>query len=235
MFNRTGIAGFAATSLWLAGATGALAQDGFEPEATDEVTEPVAADQPSYDEPAYQEPAYDQGQPGATAWESQAAPPPGPAGRVDGARFRGGVSLTGGAEFIPGGYSYTARRFGVDGRLGVQINHLFGIYAAPHLAFGRATEGGLSAINGTFSLPVMGEVTLADTFFIGAGFGYSVINAVGGPTIAARVGAYPVKSAPSDRARRQGLAVSFEMRTILLGSIYGAAMQAMFAIGYDAF
>lgn len=48
---------------------------------------------------------------------------------MDGPRFRGGVSLNGGALIVPGVVNIGS--IGVQGQLGVQINNQWGIYAIP--------------------------------------------------------------------------------------------------------
>lgn len=87
-----------------------------------------------------------------------------------GARFRGGVSGTIGA-FIPG----PIVQFGVEGRLGAQINDLYAVYADFGAQAGLGSgigDGGTSASIGfgaAIFASALFEVTLADVWFIGAG------------------------------------------------------------------
>jgi hypothetical protein len=155
-------------------------------------------------------------------------------GRVDGPRFRGGIAFTGGAEFVPDS-DFTATMFGLDGRLGAQINHLVGVYADLHMSFGSGDAGFGSGVTGTFAGFAMADFTFLDAVFAGAGFGYAVFNNPSGPALALRVGGYPVKSAPKDRARRKGLMLSLETRFVFLGAPYDTGYQVMGAIGYEAF
>jgi hypothetical protein len=220
MFNRSGMLSLAMAGAWLAGTTGAWAQE-YEPE-------PEAAPEPVYDEAPIQEEA--EPAPPPAQW----APPPStvPGERVDGVRFRGGVAFTVGPEFVPAA-DFSAMMFGVDGRLGVQINHLLGFYLASHLSFG--SSGTVFSSTGTFAFIPMVDITLADTFFVGGGFGYAVFNNPSGPALAIRAGAYPVKSAREDQKRRRGLMLSLEMRTVFLGAPYDTGFMFMGAIGYEAF
>ena len=155
-------------------------------------------------------------------------------GGVDGVRFRGGAAFTGGVELVPDA-NFTAVMFGVDGRLGVQINHLVGAYLATHLSFGSGEVGFGSGLTGTFAFLAMADFTFNDLFFAGAGFGYTIFNNPGGVSLGFRAGVYPVKSVSSHKARRRGLMLSLESRIVFLGDPYGAGFQVMGAIGYEAF
>jgi hypothetical protein len=238
MIKRGGTWSVFAAGLWLVAGNGGLAQaqgagpEGEPVEAQEPMGEPIEAQEPAYDEP---EPMHDQGYPPQGQPEQgwgEPAPQRQPAGRVDGPRFRGGVAFTGGAEFVSNA-DFSATMFGIDGRLGVQVNHLLGLYVAPHLSFGSA--GGVEGSTGTFATILMADLTFLDALFVGAGFGYGIMNNPSGPALGFRVGGYPVKSAPDHRARRRGLVVSLEARTYFLGDPFGTGVQIMGAIGYEAF
>src|SRR5438876_89502 len=104
----------------------------------------------------------------------------------DGTRFRGGVSA------VAGGFvgDYSGFQAGVDGRMGVQINNLIGVYANPMLTFGplKVSDYGLSTVVGVFALTGMVDFTLFDKLSFGAGGGYGVVNNPSGPMLQFRVG-----------------------------------------------
>lgn len=154
--------------------------------------------------------------------------------RVDGPRFRGGIAATAGAEFVPDA-DFTGLMMGADGRLGVQINDLVGIYAAAHLSFGTAEWAGANGTTGTFAALLMADFTFIDTIFVGAGVGYAVFNNPSGVAIGLRAGAYPARRVSSMRARRIGLMIGLESRIVLLGDPYSTGFMVMGAIGYEAF
>jgi hypothetical protein len=57
---------------------------------------------------------------------------------------------------------------------------LLAIYAQPHLSFGSiSADGGgakVSGFTGTIIGTILGELTLLDRFFVGAGVGYGILN-----------------------------------------------------------
>lgn len=189
----------------LLGASGsAVAQDAYQQPA------PPLSDAP----PPSAEPTY-----GVTRDE---APAP-----VDHARFRGGIALTGGG-WVP--ERDGAITFGIDGRLGVQINDLVGLYAQPHLSFGRFSDSGFT---GTALGLLMADFTIADLLVLGGGFGAGILHAATGPVIGLRAGVYPVRARSTERARRVGLLLSVESRIVFIqGDKIGIIMAA---IGYEAF
>jgi hypothetical protein len=149
-----------------------------------------------------------------------------PSATQSGARFRGGISGAGGFETVAG---VAGPMFGLDGRLGVQLNDLIAIYAQPHLSFG--TLAGL--MTGTFSATALVDLTLADRFFVAAGAGYGVLNNPSGLVIHARAGGYPIMGRGEDGARRKGLMLGVDFRTYLTG--IGTGIQVLGTIGYEAF
>jgi hypothetical protein len=155
---------------------------------------------------------------------------------LDGARFRAGVAFTVGLQGLPQ-HDYSVAMFGVDGRFGVQINNMIGIYALPHLSFG--SSGSVFSSTGTFNALVMADFTFLDALFAGAGIGYGIFNNPGGPMVAFRLGGYPLKSVSEDRPRRKGLMVALETRLTFIGVDngfdYGTGYQVLGAVGYEAF
>src|SRR5262245_49725337 len=102
-----------------------------------------------------------------------AAAPAAAAADKDGARFRGGVSLVGGTMAIS---DYSGFLAGVDGRLGVQINDMIGVYAVPSLTFGPISVGPVSSVIGVLSATGVADVTLIDQIYVGGGGGFGIVN-----------------------------------------------------------
>lgn len=174
---------------------------------------------------------------------SVAAPPPvaapvEPARPTDGVRFRGAIAAAGGAEFGgTGANSFAIGMGGLEGRVGVQISNLVGLYVAPYLAFGGGDIGGITAVTGTAGVSLLVDFTIADRFFIGVGGGYGVLNNPHGPVIHARLGGYPVMGVGEDGYSRNGLVLSLEAR-VFLPSFGGEVIpigQMMGCIGYEVF
>jgi len=89
---------------------------------------------------AAQEPPPEAAPPPAMEAPPPMPPPMPPPPARDGPRFRGGVSFSGGGAFVAGwGLGFA----GVDGRLGVQLNNLIGIYAQPYFMLGYGERGDL--------------------------------------------------------------------------------------------
>ena len=168
----------------------------------------------------------------ATAQDAAAvqSPPPGEEqADNDGVRFRGGVSGGGGALIFSGA---TAGIGGVDGRLGVQIMDLIGIYLQPQMALGVGS--GLFA--GSFGASALVDVTLIDQIFVGAGGGAGLVQFGGtdsGGVLHFRAGGYPLVGSGEDGIRRKGLMLGADLR---LHFAAGAVLVSpMVSIGYEAF
>ncbi len=190
------------------------------------------------------------------------APPPQygqPVGVVqgsDGVRFRGGIALEGGA-LLPNGVSLGA--IGPQGQIGVQINHLVGVYAVPafDILFGPA--GGVD-----FTFAVMADFTiLNDQLTVGAGLDSGVYAALGssgtsaagaagaqyGARLHAAWNAYLVRG--ENGIRRKALVVGLDLRFLVgpeaaastngnggvtgSGSADGLVFSPMVTVGYQAF
>lgn len=147
----------------------------------------------------------------------------------DGVRFRGGISAGGGGIFVSG---YGLGLGGIDGRLGVQINNLVGIYAQPYLSFGGGKIGGLTGLTGTVGSTVNVDFTFMDQLFVGAGGGAGLIGSAVAEQAMIRVGGYPVM-AHGHGARRKGLMLSADMHIHFVQGFQ--VIQPMFNVGYEAF
>jgi hypothetical protein len=155
----------------------------------------------------------------------------------DGVRFRGGIAAAGGAEFASG---FLVGMGGIEGRLGVQISNLIGIYVQPSLSFGAGEVnggGGRTVFTGTFGVSALVDFTIEDYFFFGVGGGFGILNNPVGAEIHVRLGAYPVFWRGDDGYSRGGLMVGVDARTFLLfaGSQVLPVGQIMASIGYEVF
>ena len=158
------------------------------------------------------------------------------AAHEDGVRFRGGISVGAGGYFgsyETGNADFSATLVGVDGRLGVQINDLIGIYAQPHLSFGTGKDGAATGFTGLFATSVIADFTFFDRIFVGAGGGFGIVNNPSGPELHLRAGAYPLMDHTGKR--RKGLVLAADLRVILLDAPYSSAVMPFVSIGYEAF
>jgi hypothetical protein len=192
--------------------------------------------------------------PGATAPPPgmvlvQVAPPP----PADGARFRGGVALEGGALIVPSIFSVGV--LGVQGQLGAQINNEFGVYAVPSFDIVFGSVGGVN-----LGFAVMVDYTLDDSLTFGVGpdvdafaafgGGSGSVTAAGGALYGARLhfGWNPALSHETNRARRKALTIGVDVRLLGGGAGFASAssssasagggtfvLSPMLTIGYNAF
>lgn len=182
----------------------------------------------------------------------QVAPPP----PADGARFRGGFALEGGALIVPGVISVGV--VGVQGQLGGQINNNWGVYAVPSFDIVFGAVGGVN-----LGFAVMVDYTLDDSLTFGVGPDLDLFGAIGGGggTVAAAGGALygarlhfgwnPAISHESNR-RRRAFTIGADMRllgggagfvavsntsTRTTGSAVGGTfvLLPMLTLGYNAF
>jgi hypothetical protein len=148
----------------------------------------------------------------------------------DGVRFRGGVALTGGGLFVDG---YALGLGGIDGRIGVQINNLIGVYAQPYLTFGGGQVAGATGVTGTVGSDVIVDFTFLDQIFVGAGAGAGIIGSLVAEQAHLRVGGYPVVARGLNGIRRKGLMIGADLSVHFTSG--AVIMQPMVSIGYEAF
>lgn len=177
-------------------------------------------------------------------------PPPPP----DGARFRGGVALEGGALIVPGIFSVGVA--GVQGQMGAQINNLVGVYAVPSFDVVFGEVGGVN-----LGFAIMVDFTLLDDAitvgggpdvdaFAAFGGGNGTVKASGGALYGARLhfGWHPALSHDEFRARRKALTIGADVRLLGGGAGFASASESsasagggtfvlapMLTIGYSAF
>ena len=165
---------------------------------------------------------------------TSAAPPP----VEHGWRLRHGITATGGELFgSVQNVSFTESLAGLDWRLGVQLNDDWAAYSDAHMSFGSAMALGSSGTTGNFAEAIMGERTINDKIFVGAGAGYGVLNNPSGPLIAARAGYYPLMSRDDADGRRRGLVISGDIREYFASQNGQSvtATQLMISVGYEKY
>lgn len=152
----------------------------------------------------------------------------------DGVRFRGAIAAAGGGEFVS---DFAFGMGGLEGRVGVQINNLIGIYVQPSLSFGTGSYAGRTTFTGTAVMSALIDFTIADHFFVAAGGGVGILNNPIGPEIHLRVGGYPAVAIGEDGFSRQGLMLGVDARLFILesGGQTLPVMQLMGSIGYEVF
>lgn len=178
------------------------------------------AEAPAAQEPEAEEPATPAGESGAAA--------------EDGPRYRWGIAASGGLEKVS---IVSGPMAGMDLRLGAQLNDLLGVYVQSHLSFGKLSADAGSAVisgfTGTLTTALLGEVTLMDRFFAGAGVGYGILNNPSGPMLQARIGGYPLSGRIENSIRRRGLMVGLDVRSIFIDGATGVLILG--SIGYEKF
>ena len=170
-----------------------------------------------------------------------APPPPPPAEAADedkdGVRFRGGVAAGGGALVVAG---YAIGLGGIDGRFGVQITDLLGVYVQPQLALGAGSVEVFGAsgtiFGGSLGGTALVDFTFIDQIFVGVGGGGGLVQ-VGsthaGGTLHFRAGGYPIMGFGEDDIRRKGLMLGADFRLhFAAGETF---ISPMAYIGYEAF
>lgn len=150
----------------------------------------------------------------------------------DGPRFRGAIALAGGGWFLSG---VTAGLVGLEGRLGVQINNMIGVYAQPEFSLGKGNfNSGIYSLTGTAGTSAVVDFTFLDQIFVGAGGGGGYVGNAPGGMLHIRAGGYPVFTRAENGIRRKGLMIGIDFRTYFLKG-YGAVLSPMLAIGYEAY
>jgi hypothetical protein len=150
----------------------------------------------------------------------------------DGLRSRVGFSVMGGATLIEG---LAAPSFGGEARIGVQINHLVGVYGTPHFVIGNVGGNALSTF-GLFAATGDVDFTFLDHLYVGAGGGFGVVNNPVGPVLHLRLGGYPIMGRGENGYRRKGLQIGADMRVYFTSdAAVGTVTEITGGIGYEAF
>ncbi len=151
-----------------------------------------------------------------------------------GLTFRNGFSISVGQETGSGpSAGLTGQLYGVDWRIGAQLNAALGLYVHSHISLGTAKIGATSGLTGNLATAVVGEYTLPVRLFVGGGVGYGVLNNPSGPLAEVRAGWYPFKKTSEGKARRLNLAV--DARFYFAGPSIGTVTHIALSLGYDRF
>jgi len=164
-----------------------------------------------------------------------AAPADQPAAKVkdsddDEVRFRGGISGGGGGIFLNG---YGLGLGGVDGRLGVQLMDLIGIYVQPQLGIYGGSIGGATGIGGLIGGSAVVDFTFIDQLFVGVGGGGGILNNPAFGEVHFRAGGYPLMGFGEDGIIRKGLMLSADVRLFFVSGTVLVSPTA--SIGYEVF
>ena len=163
------------------------------------------------------------------------APEPTPA-PTSGMTLRNGFSLSVGEEFATiQNMSLSGQLYGVDWRIGAQINPKLAAYVDTHLSFGTAAIGTASGVTGNFATAVIGEYTLPMRIFAGGGAGYGVLNNPHGPLVQVRAGWYPFEAKGMDKMRRLNVALDSRFYFVSDAASSVTVTQLSLTLGYDRF
>lgn len=164
-----------------------------------------------------------------------AAEPPPPPQR--GATLRNGFSLSVGQEFGTSniGNKFSGQLYGVDWRIGMQINKAIGVYLHTHLSLGSISTNAVSGYTGNFATAVTGEYTLPIRLFVAAGAGYGVLNNPSGPLVGFRIGYYPFETTSAGKSRRLNIALDTRLYFVSAGAESITMKHIAVSIGYDRF
>jgi hypothetical protein len=150
----------------------------------------------------------------ASAQYYYAAPPPPAYMMYDGPRFRGGINLGGGAIIVPG--VLNVYNVGLEGQLGVQINNMWAIYAAPTFDVIAGQVGGV-AIGGS----ILAEITFPGTpISVGVGPAFGELAAIGGVCTANSTGTCGNGSVTGVGGAYYGGKVRFEWHPVIVRTGY---------------
>jgi hypothetical protein len=152
----------------------------------------------------------------------------------DGVRLRIGASAMIGPLFAD---STSAVAFGGEARIGVQVNHLIGIFGTPHFVVANFGGGALNTI-GVFAATADVDFTFVNHFYVGAGGGFGIVNNPSGPVLHFRIGGYPLVGRGPNGIRRRGLQIGADIRNYFtsggLGGL-GTVTEFTGGIGFDFF
>jgi hypothetical protein len=165
---------------------------------------------------------------------AQAMPPPEDDG---GATLRNGFSISIGQEFGTSNLmnEFSGQLYGIDWRIGAQVNKSLGVYLDSHLSFGSVKVNEVKGSTGNFAAAAIGEYTLPMRLFFGGGVGYGILNNPSGPLVAVRAGYYPFESSPSGKSRRLNIALDMRLYFVEEGPESVTMKHIALTLGYDRF
>lgn len=166
------------------------------------------------------------------------APAPPPVAPATGTRLRNGFSLSVGQEFGTSNVNneFSGQLYGLDWRIGAQINDALAVYLHSHLSLGSISQnGGASGYTGNFATALTGEYTLPMRLFLAGGAGYGVLNNPSGPLVQFRVGYYPFEKEGAGKARRLNVALDTRLYFVSAGNESITMKHIALSLGYDRF
>jgi hypothetical protein len=169
-----------------------------------------------------------------------------PAAEPSASRFRWGIAANGGP--VVGAYSGGAG--GLDGRVGVQLSSILGLYAQPTLMLGASASsdaaGGSASGLALYGMGAMADATLGNMFYVAGGpevlrGGFASVSGTTSGTTSASATAGTFFSLAgrtglafgSMRAeRRRAFTLGLDMHVLFAN---GATFMPMLALGYESF
>lgn len=151
--------------------------------------------------------------------------------RGGGGRFRFGIA--GGAGPLSAD-NLDMTYYGMDLRLGWQINDELGVYVQPQLGYYKLDGAdALFGSGGLLGASIVADYTLFDMLFVGAGVGEAVLNNPSGMELHFRAGGYPLMGRNEKSGRRKGLMLGIDFRLHFVEDYTFVAPT--FNIGYESF
>jgi hypothetical protein len=156
---------------------------------------------------------------------------------VTGPTLRNGFSLSVGQEFGTTNLNneISGQLYGVDWRIGAQINKALGVYLHSHMSLGSIKINNVDDYTGNFATAVVGEYQLPMRLFFGGGAGYGVLNNPSGPLVQARVGYYIFDAPTQGKGRRLNVAADMRLYFVSEGPESLTMKHVAISIGYDRF
>ncbi|HEY5933921.1 MAG TPA: hypothetical protein VIU61_04785 [Kofleriaceae bacterium] len=169
--------------------------------------------------------------------QSMTAVAPAPAPESEGMTLRNGFSVSLGQEFGTSNLmnEFSGQLYGIDWRIGAQINKALGIYLDSHLSFGSVKVNSVTGSTGNFAAAAIGEYTLPMRLFFGGGAGYGILNNPSGPLVAARAGYYPFEASSTGKSRRWNIALDMRLYFVKEGPESVTMKHIAVTLGYDRF
>jgi hypothetical protein len=159
----------------------------------------------------------------------------------DGVRFRGGISGGGGLMMFATdsslGGTYKLGIGGVDGRVGVQINDLIGVYLQPQLGIYGGKIGEAVGVGGLAGAALLVDFTFIDQIFVAVGGGGGILNNPAAGELIVRFGGYPAFGMAENNIQRKGLMLGIDFRLFVAPTSSGTliAPSPTLNIGYEVY
>jgi hypothetical protein len=172
--------------------------------------------------------------PNTNAAMMQPPPPPPP---PSGPTLRNGLSLSIGQEMGTSNLmnEFSGQLYGIDWRIGAQINKAIGVYLDTHMSLGAIQINNVDDYTGNIAAAVIGEYQLPMRLFFGAGAGFGVLNNPSGPLVQGRIGYYLFEKTSMGKSRRLNIAFDTRLYFVSEGPESLTMKHFALSIGYDRF